>query len=541
MQKKSSVKKKLYIAGSILLCLALAFWIFTSFFLDDILTSVTPEKLNNAIRVITHGRFIVKTGRITYHNGSIICRDFQLSRLHYDTSEQSTTLKLFYADTIRFTGVSLWGLMMGKEVTMKSMEINMPKFYLTDAKKEEHSPDVVKDSIKLPVTSFDSVVLNDIRIFSPDLLHPNEQSSFEGMRVKLSGFLFNPESLSQAPLLYSKQVDFAVSSANYLSADSFYVMQLRNLRARVADSLLLIDSFTYKPNYSEDVFALKHRYQTGSVKFCCTKLRMEGINIRRLSLADGLEFRKFETGSWFVDTYLDRRRPPDPHPPAVEMPNELLSSLPYTFNADSICLRNGMIRIRERAPGSLKPGVLFFDRANALLSPIVSDSGNKKFETPTHISFNAYFIGQALLRSSWEYPLRHKSFDLTIHATLGSFDAKKLNAWLVPFERLEVTDGILDSGKIEMNIRSAVATTTVIPYYRNFSSKILPADVKKSGGLLEGFKTFWAKTFVVRSNNTNGNAKAGTTSLMHTSDQDLMQFIWRLLRKSLGQVVGGFQ
>ncbi|MFI5264770.1 MAG: hypothetical protein ACHQM6_09670, partial [Candidatus Kapaibacterium sp.] len=173
-----------------------------------------------------------------------------------------------------------------------------------------------------------------------------------------------------------------------------------------------------------------------------------------------------------------------------------------------------------------------------------NDSRSKWFGRTTHIRFDAYFVGESLLRSSWTYPLQNKSFDLDIHATMGSFHAKKLNTWLVPFERMEVTDGMLDSGKIDIAVRSGKGSTTVIPYYHDFSMNVLSPDVKKGRGLLEGFKTFWANTFIMRGNNTEEPgrpAKAGITSLERTKDQDLMQYIWRSIRKSLGQVVGGFQ
>ncbi len=541
--KKTFVRgKKLFIIlGGILLFLAIAFWVFTSFFLDDILTGVAPGKLNAIVRVVTHGRFVVRLGKITYRHGDIICQKFEFARLRYDTSEHSMTLKKISADTIRVTGVSLWDLAWGNDLSMKSMEVNAPKFILTDAGKEEHSPDVIKDSIKLPAAAFDSIVLNDVIIKLPELFHPHEKASWKGMRLKLSGFFFNPESLEGAPLLYSKQVDFVLSEANYLSADSMYVMQLRNLRASVSDSLLVIDSFSYRPNYSEDDFAKMNRYQIAAIRLNCTKMRVEGINVRKLSVADGLEFRKFETGSWSLDSYLDRRRPENPHYPPVQLPNELLLSVPMAIHADSIIFRNGKLTVRERSPGSLQAGMLFFDRTHIAISGVSADPDNPIQGKPAHIALSAYFLGEALLRSNWIYPLDQTSFDLHIHATLGSFHANKLNTWLVPFERIEVSDGVLDSGKIEMNIRSGISTTTVTPYYRNLSMKVLPADVHKNSGLMEGFKSLWAKVFVLRSNNTGESVKSGTTSRKRTSDQDLMQFIWISLRKSLGQVVGGFQ
>ena len=113
----------------------------------------------------------------------------------------------------------------------------------------------------------------------------------------------------------------------------------------------------------------------------------------------------------------------------------------------------------------------------------------------------------------------------------------------MPFERTEITDGALDSGRIEMKVRNGTNTTTVTPYYHNLSMKILNADPKKGRGLMEGFKTFMAKAFVVRADNPNDDKPviSATTTRARTKDEELMEFVWVSLRKSLGGVIGGFQ
>ena len=74
--------------------------------------------------------------------------------------------------------------------------------------------------------------------------------------------------------------------------------------------------------------------------------------------------------------------------------------------------------------------------------------------------------------------------------------------------------------------------------------KVLATDVKESRGILEGIKTFFANTFVLKSNNLAEKgkpAKAGTASVARHKDEEFMQFLWISLRKSLGNVVGGFK
>jgi hypothetical protein len=71
--------------------------------------------------------------------------------------------------------------------------------------------------------------------------------------------------------------------------------------------------------------------------------------------------------------------------------------------------------------------------------------------------------------------------------------------------------------------------------------EIMSTDVKKSRGILEGIKTFFANTFVLRTNNLdNGDVKAvsATTTTIRTSKQEFFEFLWIAMRKSILKVLG---
>jgi len=123
---------------------------------------------------------------------------------------------------------------------------------------------------------------------------------------------------------------------------------------------------------------------------------------------------------------------------------------------------------------------------------------------------------------------------------LASFSAKKLNDFLIPNERKEVTDGIVEDGRLVMNIHGDVASTTVTPHYRNLSMRILSESADGKRGLLEGIKTFMANTFVLHSNNLDKTAITGKASYHRKKEEEFLQFIWIAIRKSLGKVIGGF-
>jgi len=539
MRKKILYRKILYVLGGAVLTLALAFWILTTFYLDDALTNTGIPKLQHIIHVVTLGRYEVKMSHVTHTDGEIYCYDFEIVRNHYDTSEHGITIERLSIDTVRLSGISWWNLLWGKSFSMKSLKINAPKIYFTDAAKEKHTPDTVKEAITVPPLDIAKGIINDIIVFLPE--RSRTEPGFRGLNVHLEHFYLDPQHPQNEAMLYSKQIDFELPSADFIVFDTFYMAHIRNMRGTSVDSSLRIDSIWYSLRMSENDFAARQKYATPSFFYRIADINILGINLDKFVSGISFELHKFSVGSWYIDSYLDRTRPADPRHERAILPNELLHAMPLSVSIDSVIFKNGILRVRERSATSHEMGKLFFDRVNLIAAPVhIADSNDGK---PVVMNASAYFVGEGLLRSTWIYPLRHKSFDLDIHATVSGFDGKKLNPWLVPFERTEMTDGALDSGRIEMKVRNGINTTTVTPYYHNLSMKILNTDPKKGRGLMEGFKTFMAKAFVLRADNPKVGKPviSATTTRARTRDEELMEFVWVSLRKSLGVVVGGFQ
>lgn len=538
-----------YFFVGFLIFLGVGVWVFFSFFFEDMLNTFAVPKLEEAALTATHGVYHLKLGRISYHHHKILCAGFDLQRVRYDSGAQGTAIKRVLIDTVEFTGVNILKIYLGKALAMTSIQMDSPKIYMADLAMEKPTPrDPAADSlrivkaapIKLPVISFDSIALRDIRLFLPDRQGPGEEPSFRGISFRLTDFYFNSETKQAQPVLFSKRADIAIADIIYPIGDGTYSLEFKNLRGNSADSVITVDKFEFEPNYSEAEFAASHKYATSRLDLRCEGIRIDGVNFVSSFSAGNIVFRKFVANSWFLDSYEDRTRPADPHPPVAFMPNELISTLPIKIDIDSIIFNNGEIRIRERKSGT--PGMLGFTHAHIAMSPISKDTLSPRYKKPTTIVASAYFLGKALLNVTAAYPLHEKNFDLNLHATLGSFSVEKLNAFLIPNERIEITGGEVQSARITMAIHSGVSTTTVTPLYSGFKVKVLPKDPAAKPGLMEKLKTFIAKTFILDASNPDDNALLpGTTSLARAPSQEFMQFIWLSLRKSLGKVVGGFQ
>jgi hypothetical protein len=545
-----TVKAIIYFFFGLILFVVVSGWIFFTYFYADFLNSYAIPKLEEAVVSATDGTYRLKLDRITYVHHKVYCTGFDLVRVRYDSGAKGIALRRLSVDTVEFTGVSILKIVLGKALAMTSIQMDSPKVYMTDLSLEKPTPtDLRADSAKivtsapkkLPVIAFDSIALRDIRLYLPGRFGPNDLPSYRGILFRLTDFYFNSETKQTQPVLFSRRADIAIPDVTYPIGNGTYSIHFKELRGNSEDSTIAADEFSYMPNYSEEAFNARQKFATPLISFRSTGMRIEGMSFVSSFNSGNIIFRKFSANSWDLDSYVDRRKPDDPHPTPAMLPNELVNALPVKIDIDSLVLANGKIRIRERVDGEV--GSIGFDRTLIAVAPVSKDTVSKNYRQPSMVVMKALFLGEAPLALSASYPLHEKEFNMDIHATLGSFDAKKLNATLVPFVRLQATDGVLQSAKIDMSIRNGTATTTVVPVYRNFRITVLPQDPKTKSGLMEKLKTLAARIFVIENDNPdeNGKLKTGSSTRSRAKEEAFVQFLWYALRKSLGQVIGGFQ
>jgi hypothetical protein len=548
MKNRSVIKPLLYTLGSIALVLVLAIWVFNTFYFESTLNRVVIPKIELAAAKATHGRFALTLDKIYYRHGTLICNTFVLYRVAYDSGEHGMVLEKVTLDTARFEGISWWDALWQKNISMKSLDLKAPKLYMIDIDTGIALPRIPKyvpiknvAPSNVPILSFDSIVLRNAIVFLPKLAGKSSEPTYKDITIKLTDFSLDPKSMLGEPTLFSQRVDFNLPGGSYSMSDSMYSLNIRGIRGSFSDSLVTIDSITYEPNYSEEAFADKYKYVQGRLQFQCSGIVMSGINFTKLLSGGGFSARSCKASSWFVDYYGDLRKPVNPHPPDALLPHTILSSIKAPITLDSIVFNNGTIHHRERITGSTHASLLTFTQARVSASPFCTTPLSPLYREPLRISVKALFMGQGQVIGTILYPIHQKPFDLHVVASVGPFDARVLNSYLISNERKQVMNGKILGGEIRMDVRSGVGITTVGPRYSDLSMEIMSTDVKKSRGILEGIKTFFANTFVLRTNNLdNGDVKAvsATTTTIRTSKQEFFEFLWIAMRKSILKVLG---
>lgn len=546
MKRSTILKRVLYGVGIAGLVVTAAIWVFVTFYFESTLNRVVIPKIEQATFKATQGRFTLTLDKISYGHGRFICNTFVLSRAAYRGTEHGMVLGHLTLDSARFDGISWWDVLWGNDLNLSSLQLDAPRIFMINADSDKTLPRLgvappsptVK---KFAPISFDSIILRNADIFLPMPRGKTVVPSYRGITLQLHNFSLDPAHTVGEPVLFSERVEFDVPGGRYAVGDSMYSIEVKHIHGSLSDSLITVDSLSYRSNYSEQAFANLHKYFQDRIEYRCTGIRVEGIDFGRMIVGGPINVHKCSIASWDVDYYGDLRVPHNPHPPDAILPNSIIRSIKMRMTIDSIVLNEGTIRHRERAPGSTHASSLVFTHAQVRAHPFSTDTASHFYAQPLRVAVRALFLNEAQIVGTIIYPVHQQQFDLQLDATVGAFELTSLNSYLISNERKQIMSGRCLGGTLRMDVHSGVAMTMVRPLYTGVSMRVLPTDVKASRSFFDGIKSFIANNFVLRTTNIDeGSSKAiaGTTTYVRSPKEEFFEFIWKALRKSIQKVVG---
>ncbi len=552
MRKPLSFKKKilLWVAGFIS-AIVLTIVIIVVFFLDGILNKTVRPELAEWVRRATHYQYELILGKIDHSFTSLSCRHVVLIRVRYDSLTPGFYIKKCFLDTISISGISWWDILWKNGLKLDRLEIHHPSLHISTYSNPDHYSDKFDTAQFLPTIknifpsiAIDSILLSNIAIvMESDTSH--QRTVLKGTSLTIGSFGLDTMTMkTNKYLLFSKSIHINARQAIYTFDDSIYSLEIKGLNGVFEDSSLSVDTLRLRPNYSEQAFANKNKYNRGRLFLECIGLKAEQIYLTKLLRLNSIRFRSASVKSWKFDYYSDKRKPSDPNPPPAPMPNELLRKIGFPIHADSLRLPNGFIHIREQSNVSPHLSELTFEKTKLTISPLLIDSSVSMDSDAVHFSLQTLFQGQGALKAEVEYPLSKPSFDMDIAAHIGGFDGKTINSYLVNTDRTQVASGKVISGDIIMHVRNGTATTAVTPRFEDLSITFLSKKSSENRTIWDRLKTTWANIFVIRSNNIDKEgkpAKTAITTRKRLPPEEFFQFLWFSLRKSLGQIVGGFE
>ena len=368
----------------------------------------------------------------------------------------------------------------------------------------------------------------------------------EHLQWRMTDLTVDPaDSVATARPLFSRKVE--LSAANFVAhPDSATAVRVEGLVGSLSDSAFEVRGVAYAAT-NDSTFARSQPYRRTQIKAGVGRIAVQGLDVGAMVLGEGVRARRIQLDSLRLDIFSDRRRPPNPTPPARRTPQRWIADLERSVSIDSVLIRDGEIVYREQRPRHPRPGVMTFARVEVVAVNVRHSAGRRRASEPMTLHATAYLQNAGRLEARFVAPLDAPTFDMKFRGTLGPMPATKFNAFIHETFPMRLDKGRIVEIAFDATVANGVARGTVTPRYNDLAVEVTGRGSKGilgTGGVIgdaaRGIATAVGNLTELRSDNPDdGETTPRTGPIDHTftPSETLPTFVWKSIRDGLFAVV----
>ena len=364
-----------------------------------------------------------------------------------------------------------------------------------------HEQDYYFDTLLLKQVDIDNVFIADSRLTIENAKEHRDDLSIMDIWIQAEGMKYDPVlAKDTSRIFYSDQINARLSNLEYILPDNLSSIKFDELKLNSSDSSIKIKHFMLDPRVS--------KFDYGPAKgFQSTWLRLENdsINIDKvdfLSIINNkmLNAEQIDVHSLDFEIYRDKRIE-FPEWQRRPLPQTELHNIDFTIRLDTVNLFDSYIGYQEHAEKSNSPGEIFFTDLNASVYNISNDVAHLLKYPKTNISASTNVFGKGKIIAQFQFDMIDPDNIHTYGVEVDSFDLQEFNRILIPNASAQIK-----SGKNERIIMTAKANEVYSYgemkfYYNDLKVQLLNRETETPRGLGNVLGSFFANTFIIRSNN----------------------------------------
>ena len=478
-------------------------------------------------------------------NAKIEIQDFSLGLLpprihitgirliHEEPFEDQTPSKPL--DTIRhlevrsaeLSGINLFKLIRGTEwglgnFTIDGLDLEMvptTSDRLTDSSPLEHPLDVTISQVNINDGTFKTF--------------PSRNS--ETARYHADGIYLDIENISitdpENPLhTYFDHFKLEVANAEQVSDDGNYKLRVENFLADSRDELLSLQFFEAKPQSSayeiSADFGKQHDIYTiegGPFTFSGFKL-IEWFEYEDIWLS----YAEINDLSLIIEREKSFERGPRNERP---LPNRQLKDLPFSVKADSLRWVNGKVSYTEQHSEDNRSGTILFTDINLLIESLQNSDENEVIP----VTATSRFMDSSELSIEFEF-YADDTANHRVKASLSEMNLKDVNNPLENLAGIRVREGNLTQLDFTFHADDYRSEGDLRMIYSDLSLRLLDEETMEEDRGTR-FRSFFANTFAVRSDNNSEDPRIGAIDFDREKERSIFNFWWNSIKTGLEDTV----
>jgi len=238
------------------------------------------------------------------------------------------------------------------------------------------------------------------------------------------------------------QFDFTAEELLSVTPDSMYTISAVGINLSETLNTLLIDTFFIHPNYSDNDFTLRNKFQTDRIEAGFSDVSCFNFSASGFLKSESLVCTYIEIGKMEMDVFRDRRR--EFKHVTKPMFQEMLYGYPGKINIDSIIIKSGSVNYTEHAEKTEYIGTTSFKEIGAEIFRVSNDTVLKKKEPFLELRSSAFLMGQGKLNILMKAKLFDDQNTFSMSGTLSEMEFGEVNPMLRANAFVFVKSGKLD-------------------------------------------------------------------------------------------------
>lgn len=451
----------------------------------------------------------------------------------------------FSTKEINLNGVGVLRFITNKNLKVNKVSLVEPSIKITKGKSRKIETDTTNQfSLYGFVRTFaKSVTLDNITVIDFDLLlyskkeddTPSLHSNSNSFRIR--NFHIGPSTAKLPGYFEADTIVLSMKRFTYTQPDSLYTFSVGQLNASFRDSLLLIDSISFSPNFSKKNFGNVVGKQTDRFDIQAKKLVLRNIDLRSFLEQHDLISRSGEIDGFAMVSHRDKNDLRErKQPPSLQ---KILRDAPLYFNIDTLKIKNAIAIYEEVEKGNISPGRITFKNINGKFTGITNDSLLISSGAELIFTASCNFMDEGNLQAAYRIPLNTELTDFDCSGILTKMPLSTLNKVLEPLAGISIKDGHLDTLKFSFHAGEEASNGTVDFRYHDLDLGLSDKGPKEIG-TGDRLKMFFANNFVIINDNPE-KGKSPRTAKIHfirNKQRFMFNYTWKSLFSGISETVG---
>lgn len=400
----------------------------------------------------------------------------------------------FHADVLHIKGISISGLVFGKELSINTLDLEAPDLlFFTNRDTLTHK---VESKKTIQSFSLDHFRIKDgkVRITTRPM---TEDTVYYGEGIDLSLDYLNVITDSLRSILYSpaiKNMAFSMNKVKYKPGGLYYYMA-DSLNVDLEKETVIAKEVKLLPTSSMQTLARKDPYQKTFATVNLGSMKATGFNIKSFFRAEFLHLKKFAVENANVHLYRNKHKPLNVYQ-RKPLLQEALLMIPFDMTIDSIVISNSTLKVELLNRNFNEPAPFTFENIQATMAPVFNDQ--KRKDTMRFVS-RSRFGKYAPFHFSSQFIFGHSSYN-SYQGWLGSMPFSGWNGVISRFGSVTITSGEIQSIRFHGYCYDTTNKGSMVMLYKDLKLNIYNREKKQKTKKLV---TFMGNMIIYDSNPLN--------------------------------------